>query len=227
MKCPSSVFVHHSIKFCQSHWLWSCAKLVCSGCSKYSSKTISIFSFFLAWKHSWCDFPPLIWQAQKWQGAPSSLHCTALPPGSAVFAGRRWAQWGNPTWKPCLALTTRTRLAELGLCAGSSPTSPPPAPCYPRTAFAAAVELHLPTAVFWPDSGNMLLWERPFPIFPAIRNPQAALAATSTPVRRCLYFLVTFICLTGQTRQTFVMPCLFCGFPWSILNSSLLRISLR
>lgn len=73
MKCPSSVFVHHSIKFCQSHWLWSCAKLVCSGWSKYSSKTISIFSFFLAWKHSWCDFPPLIWQAQKWQGAPSSL----------------------------------------------------------------------------------------------------------------------------------------------------------
>lgn len=29
----------------------------------------------------------------------------------------------------------QARLAELGLCAGSCPTSPPPAPCSPRTGF--------------------------------------------------------------------------------------------
>lgn len=91
MKCPSSVFVCHSIKFYQSYWLWSCTKWVFSGWSKYSIETI-ISVIFLCWSDK-----------------PRSDQ-VVLPHGSAVFAGRRWAQWGNHTWKPCLALITRTRL---------------------------------------------------------------------------------------------------------------------
>lgn len=153
MKCPSFSLCH-SIKFCQSHWLWLCAKLVCSGWSKHSSRTVSIFSVFLlrallVWFSSLDLTGP---EVTRWSFLPLTAQTFLMD--LLVFAGRRWAQWGHHTWKH----QDRTRLADLGLCAESSPTSPPPAPCYPRAGFETAMELHLHTAVFWPDWRDILLW---------------------------------------------------------------------
>lgn len=82
------------------------------------------------------------------------------------------------------------------------------------------MELQLHTTVFWLDSRNILLWERAFPIFPAIRSPQAALAglgscisgaATSAPISPgpVLFVLLSHLYLFKRPDKANVCDALF------------------
>lgn len=127
-------------------------------------------------------------------------HCRALPHGSAVFAGRRWAQWGNHTWKPCLSLITRTELDwQCWVCVLSPP--PPLLPLHPAIPGLALKQPwnYIFTLQYFGQTQGIYFCGKGFPNISCKMSPQAALAgqggcisstATSTPIRPGLVVFV-------------------------------------